>query len=99
MSVGGADYGVGQIEIFNDGLQLALVLFAYFAAEDGGDLLGLSDVSIQVQQPLGEFLYRCSTMEDQVVAILHLGEEQAMLAALLPTFPIGDERGECSQPL
>jgi hypothetical protein len=55
----------------------------YFAAEDGGDLLGLSDVSIQVQQSLGEFFHRRSAMEDQIVAILHLGEEQAMLTALL----------------
>jgi len=93
-----ADHRVGQVEIFDHRLQLALVLFGHFAAEDGGDLLGLPDVPIQVQQSLGEFLHGGATMEDQVVAILHLGEKQTMLTASVFAFLIGDEGSEGSQP-
>src|SRR6516165_6754135 len=38
-------------------------------------------------------------MEDQVIAVLHLREEQTMLAARLPAFLVGDERSERGQPL
>ena len=69
-----ADHRIGQVEIFDHGWQLALVIFGHFAAADGGDLLGLPDVPIQVQQSLGELLNGGSTMEDQVVAVLHLRE-------------------------
>lgn len=94
-----ADHRIGQVEVFDDGLQFSLILFGHFAAEDGGDLVGLPDVPIQVQQSLGEFLKGGSTMEDQVVAVLHLSEEQAMLASSLFAFLVGDERRERGQPL
>ena len=48
----------------------AVVLFGHFESEDRGDLLGLPDVPMQVQQPLGEFLHGCPAMQDEVVAIL-----------------------------
>src|SRR5437867_13078274 len=59
-----ANHRIGQVEIFDHRLQFPLVLFGYSTSEDGGDLLGWPDVSIQVQQPLGEFLHRCPPMED-----------------------------------
>ena len=69
-----ADHRIGQVEIFDHRLQFALILFGHSATEDGGDLLRLPDVAIQVQQPLGEFLHRGAAIEDQVIAILHLGD-------------------------
>jgi hypothetical protein len=42
---------------------------------------------------------RRATMEDQVVAVLHLSEKQAMLASGLATFLVGEERREGGQPL
>src|SRR5947209_5472301 len=38
-------------------------------------------------------------MEDEVVAILHLREEQTMLTARLFAFLIGDKRCKCGEPL
>ncbi len=94
-----ADHRIGQIEIFDHGLQLALVLLGHFAPEDHGDLLGLADGSVQIQQSLGEFIYRGAAMEDEVVAILHLREEQPMLTSSLFAFPVCNERGERREPL
>jgi hypothetical protein len=83
---------------FDHRLQLAFVLFGHFAAEDHGDLFGLPDVPIQVQQPLGEFIHGGAAMKDQVVAILHLGEEQTMLTPSVFAFLVGDEGSEHCQP-
>ena len=99
MPVMTADHRIGQVEIFDHRLQLALVLFGHLAAEDHGDLLGLTDGSIQVQQPFGEFIHRGAAMEDEVVAILHLREEEAMLTTSMLPFLVGDERSERGQPL
>src|SRR5215467_124680 len=93
-----ADHWVGQVEIFDHRLQFTLVLFGHFAPEDRSDLVGLPDVSIQIQQPLGDFIYRCPAMEDEVVAILHLRKEKTMLASGLLAFLVRDERGERCQP-
>ena len=94
-----ADDRMGQVEIFDPCLQPALELFRHLAPKDGGDLLGLSDVPIQVQQSLGEFVNGGTAMEDEVVAILHPGEEQAMSASCLLPFLAGDKRGEGRKPL
>ena len=99
MPVMAADHGIGQVEIFDHGLQFALVLFSHLASEDHGDLLGLSDRPVQVQQSLGEFVHRCPAMADEVVAILHLRKEETMLAPSLFAFLVRDERGERCQPL
>src|SRR5262244_998550 len=93
-----ADHWVGQVEIFDHRLQFTLVLFGHFAPEDRSDLVGLPDVSIQIQQPLGDFIYRCPAMEDEVVAILHLRKEKTMLASGLLAFLVRNERGERCQP-
>ena len=94
-----ADHRIGQVKVFHHGLQLAFILFGHLAAEDHGDLLGLADSAIQIQESFGEFINGSPTMEDEVVAILHLGEEQAVLTTNLLSFPVGNERSECSQPL
>jgi len=43
------DHRMGQVQIFDHGLQLALLQFGHSASKDGRDLVGLSDVAIQVQ--------------------------------------------------
>ena len=93
------DHRVGQIEIFDHGLQFTLVFFGHFTSEDRGDPFGLTDIPIQVQQALDEFIHRCPTTEDEVVAILHLGEKQPVLATCLFALLIGKERRERCQPL
>jgi hypothetical protein len=41
-----ANDGVGQIEVFDDGLKLSLVELGDLVAEDGGDLAGLADGAV-----------------------------------------------------
>src|SRR5205823_11536932 len=73
-----ADHRIGQVEIFDHGLQFTLVLLGHFAPEDHGDLLGLPGPrgypTIHVQEALSELVHRGAAMEDEVVAILHLRE-------------------------
>ena len=71
-----ADHRIGQVEILDHRLQLALVLFGHFAPENHGDLLGLSDGAIQVQQSLGKFIHRGPAMEDEVVTFPHPNRQQ-----------------------
>jgi hypothetical protein len=61
--------------------------------------LGLPDVAIQVQQPLGKLFPGCPAIEDQVVAVLHLPKEKTMLAAGLLALLVGDERRKRCAPL
>jgi hypothetical protein len=45
-----ANDGVGQIEVFDDGLKPSLVELGDLAAEDGGDLAGLADGAVGIQE-------------------------------------------------
>ena len=81
MSVMTADYRIGQVEVFDHRLQLALVLLGDFAAEDQGDLLGLPQRPIQVEQALGELVDSGATRKDEIVTVLHLREEEPVLTA------------------
>jgi hypothetical protein len=40
--------GVGQIEVFDNGLKLSLVVLGNLTTEDGGDLAGLADGAVGV---------------------------------------------------
>ena len=44
-----ADDRVGQLDILNDALQFAFVLFSDLAAKDDGELVGLTDSAIGIQ--------------------------------------------------
>jgi hypothetical protein len=54
-----------------------------FAPEDRRDLVRLADRSIGVEQAFAKFVERGAAPEDQVVAVLDLREEQAMLGTRL----------------
>jgi hypothetical protein len=43
-----ADHRVGKIQVFDHGLELALVFLGDLASEDHGDFLRLADGSIRV---------------------------------------------------
>src|SRR5437773_12042710 len=98
-----ADHRIGQVEIFDHGLQFTLVLLGHFAPEDHGDLLGLPGPRgyppIHVQEALSELVHRGAAMEDEVVAILHLREEQPMLTPSVLALLVREERGERGAPL
>jgi hypothetical protein len=89
-----ADDGVGKVEILDDGLPFAAVVLGHLATEDRGDRVGPSDGAIGVEQTLAEAVQSCTPAEDEVVAVLDLGKEQAMLATGLLAFALGEERGE-----
>ena len=69
-----ADHRIGQVHVFDLGLQLAPMTLADPATEDHGDLVGLSDCSIGIKQPLPKVVQRCTAMKDQVVAEFDLRE-------------------------
>ena len=81
IAVMAADYRIGQVHIFDFGLQLASIMLADSAAKDDGDLVRLSDGSVGVKQSLAEVIQRRPATEDEVVAKLDLREEQPMLTA------------------
>ncbi len=94
-----ADDRVGQLDVFDDGLQPAPILLGHLASEDGRDLVGLADGAVGIQETLAELVQSGAPMEDQVVAVLHLSEKQAVLAPGLSALLVGEERREGSQPL
>jgi hypothetical protein len=49
--------------------------------EDHGNLVGLADGTISVEQSLAELIQCGSPMEDQVVTIFYLGKEEPVLTA------------------
>ena len=63
-----ADNRVGQVHVFDLGLQLGAVLFHDLAAEDDGDLVWLTDGAVGVEEPLPQFVEGGPPMKDQVVA-------------------------------
>jgi hypothetical protein len=93
-----ADDGVGQVHVFDLGLQLAAVLLGDFAPENDGDLVWLADRAVGVEQTLAELIKGAPPVKDQVVAEFDLREEPPVLTARLPTLPVAEERGEIGQP-
>ena len=89
---------IGQVHVFDFGLQLAPIVLGDFAAKNDGDLVRLSDGSIGVKQTFAEIVQRRTATEDEVVAVLDLREEQPVLAARLLSLSGGEERREARQP-
>lgn len=52
VAVVAANHRVGQVHVFDLGLQLASIMLADPAAEDHGDLVGLPDAAIQPEPAL-----------------------------------------------
>jgi hypothetical protein len=76
-----ANDGVGQIEVFDDGLKPSLVELGDLAAEDGGDLAGLADGAVGIQESVVQLIQCSAPVKDEVVAILHLREKEPVLEA------------------
>src|ERR1700730_18145867 len=99
MGVVTANDEIGKIEVFEFGLQFALVVPGHFPAKDESNFLGLSDSSVHVEQALGELIDGGTAEEDQVVAKLDLGKEEPVLTASLASLLGGEEGSEGGQPL
>ena len=74
-----ADHRIRQVEVFNQRFELAAVPFGHLAAEDGGELRGLPNRAIRIEQALAERVQGGPPIEDQVVRLLDLREEEPML--------------------
>ena len=98
VAVMAADHRVGQVHVFDLGLQLAAVLFGDLAAEDDGDLVRLADGPVGVEQTFPQFVERGAATKDQIVAEFDLREEQPVPAACLLALSCGEKRGETGQP-
>src|SRR5215472_192745 len=99
VAVVAADDRVGQVHVFDLGLQLAAVLLADLATEDDRDFVRLADGAVGVEQALAELVESGSPIKDQVVAEFDLREEQPVLTAALPALSVAKERREAGQPL
>jgi hypothetical protein len=86
-----ADHRIGQVHVFDLGLQLAAMMFADPATEDHGDLVGLADRSIGIEQPL--LVQRRAAMEDEVVAELDLRLPSSPLASRFRKGKSGNAKG------
>src|SRR5436309_2102763 len=69
-----ADHRIGQIQIFNFGLQFARMISADFMAEDDGEFVGLADRAVRIQQSLTEPIHGRPAGKDQVIAQFNLRE-------------------------
>jgi len=94
-----ADHGIGQVHVFDLGLQLAPMMLADPATEDDGDLVGFADCAISIKQPLPEAVQCGPAMKDQIVAELDLREKQPMLTTCLLAFFRIKEWRQPRQPL
>jgi hypothetical protein len=76
LSIMTTDHWVWKLQILDDGLKFSLVLLGDLATEDHGDLLGLADGTIGIQQSLTELIHCGSPVKDQVVTVFNLREEE-----------------------
>ena len=75
VAVVATDDGIAQIKIFDHSLQLTLIVFGDLATENRGDLVGLSDSPVGIEKPFFHGIERGAWTEDEIVAVLYLGEE------------------------
>ena len=96
VAVVATDHWVRKVKILNDGLKLSLIVLGDLAAEDRGNLFGLADRSVGIQQSLAKLIQGGPPVKDQVVAIFHLGEEKPVLAAGFFAFAFFEEWSQAS---
>ena len=75
VAVVAADDGIAQIQILDHSLQLTLIVFGDLAAKNRGDLVGLSDGPVSIEKPILHGIERGARTENEIVAVLYLGEE------------------------
>ena len=91
------DDGVGQVHVFDLGLQLSMIGLGDPATEDRRDLIGPFNCSISIEEPFAQVIECGTSLEDEVVAVFHLGEEQVFTAGLF-SLVAGKEGCQASQP-
>src|SRR6266567_3071700 len=69
------------------------------AAKDHGDLVGLTEGAVGVQESLAQGIEGNAAMENEIIAILNLSKEETMLTTGLFALFFREERSETIQPL
>jgi len=85
VSVVSANHRVRKMDIFDYGLKLSFVVLGDLTTEDRGDLVGLADRAVGIQQSLAQLVQCRAAVKDQVVAVFDLGEKEPMLTNSLKT--------------
>jgi hypothetical protein len=98
MAVMATDHRIGQIDILDDGLKFAFVLFGNLTAKDDGNFVGLADGAIGIQQPGSELIERRAAMKNQIVTVFDLGKEKTVSATDGLAFALLKEWGKRAQP-
>ena len=98
VSVVAPDDGIRQIHVFDNGLEFPAVLLGDLAAEDDGNLVRLANGSIGIQQPLSHLVQGSAAGEDEVIAVLDLGEKEPVLTADLFPLPLGEKGSDGGEP-
>jgi len=80
-------------------LQLTAIVLGDLAAKDDGDLVGLTDGAVGVQESLAQGIKGNAPMENEIIAILDLSKEQTMLTTGLFALLFREEGSEAVQPL
>lgn len=81
IAVMAADDGIGQMHIFDLGLQLTGVTARDLPSEDDGNLVWPPDGAIGIEQTFAHGIQCGPAVKDQVVAVLDLSKEEAVPAA------------------
>src|SRR5262245_58173426 len=69
---------VGQVEIFDEGLELPAIAGGDLATEDGGELRRLPDGAGRIEESVAERVEGGAALKNQVVAVLDLRDKQPM---------------------
>ena len=93
-----ADDGVAEMKILNRGLEFAAVVFGNPAAIDDSQFVRPADGAIGVQQSVSKCVESGAAFKNQIVTILNLSEEDAVLTAGAVSLPFGEERREIAKP-
>jgi hypothetical protein len=94
VSIVSANHRVRKMDIFDHGLKLSLVVLGDLATEDDGNLVGLTDHSVGIQESVAQLIECGPAVKNEVVAKLHLGEEEPVLAAATFAFALFEERSQ-----
>src|SRR5215471_14323213 len=93
-----ADHRIGQIQIFDLGLQFAGMITTDLMAKDDGEFVGLADRPVRIQQSLTEPIDGRAAGKDQVVAQFNLREEQSVFDSSLLSFSGSEEWNQWPEP-
>jgi hypothetical protein len=87
------------MQVFDLGLQFAVVLLGHPPAEDYRQLIrSAAQVAIRIEESFSHFIQGRALTKDQVFAKFHLGKEPLMPATVLAPFFRTKERNQAVQP-